>query len=359
MASTEFGTNDAQTVKRWGTELMTEVMERSFVKRLMGTGPDSVVQRLTDLDSGAGDTIKYDLLTAMRSDGVQGDSQLEDYEEEMNFAQDEIKIDQLRNASDFMTMTQQRTLHNLRSKAKSQLAEWNAWKLDTMTFAYLAGTAGDGPENAAGTIGSGFAGNSLVTPDTAHYIDHVSSPSTFKLQYIHDAVTKAKTINPRLRPAIVDGEKKFCLIMHPYTVNELKQETGDQAWSMIHARIAENGSNNPIYNGAIGEVNGVVLHESEHIPITFNSGSDWDCSSLFLGAQAGTIAFGNAHGKGMGKGLKGGRFYKWHEQVRDYDNKKGVAVSSIFGVKKTRFTVDGTPQDFGVIRIDTRDAAPS
>ena len=75
--------------------------------------------------------------------------------------------------------------------------------------------------------------------------------------------------------------------------------------------------------------------------------------NLFLGAQAGVIAFGNAYGKLGNPAMGKGSHFSWFEDVDDYGNERGIAAGAIFGVKKCRFN----SADFGVIRYDTTDQA--
>ena len=74
MAVTAFGTNDAQAIKLWSTVTMREALKATLMNRLMGSGKRAIVQRLTELEKGAGDTIKYDLLMQMTGAGVEGEA---------------------------------------------------------------------------------------------------------------------------------------------------------------------------------------------------------------------------------------------------------------------------------------------
>jgi hypothetical protein len=73
MAITAFGTNDSQTVKIWSTMTFREALKQTLFYKFLGTGKKAIIQRLTDLESQAGDQIKYDLLLQMGNDGVTGD----------------------------------------------------------------------------------------------------------------------------------------------------------------------------------------------------------------------------------------------------------------------------------------------
>lgn len=78
-------------------------------------------------------------------------------------------------------------------------------------------------------------------------------------------------------------------------------------------------------------------------------GTEPAARALFLGSQAAVIAFGSP-----GTGLR----FNWHEETRDNGNQLIISTSSIFGLKKTRFTIEGTAKDFGVIAVDTYSADP-
>jgi hypothetical protein len=62
------------------------------------------------------------------------------------------------------------------------------------------------------------------------------------------------------------------------------------------------------------------------------------------------VAFGSP-----GTGLR----FDWNEELEDRGNQVVITTSSIFGVKKTAYTIDGTSRDFGVIAIDTACADPT
>lgn len=67
-----------------------------------------------------------------------------------------------------------------------------------------------------------------------------------------------------------------------------------------------------------------------------------------MGAQAGVMAFGSP-----GTGMR----YGWHEETRDNGNQVVITTSSIFGVKKSVFEIEGEKQDHGVYGIDTAAAS--
>ena len=98
---------------------------------------------------------------------------------------------------------------------------------------------------------------------------------------------------------------------------------------------------NPIFTGATGLYNGVVVHENENVPIgQTGDTSTWVGHGLLLGAQAGVMA--------------NGIDLAWKEKLFDYDNQYGVAISRTYGVAKSVFKIDGsTPTDFATVNILT------
>ena len=136
---TAFGTNDSQTVKIWSTLTMREALKQTLFHKFLGKDKKAIIQRITYLERQAGDNIKYDLLMQMGATGVTGDNRMRGNEEALTYYQDNVTINQLRNAHAFRRMSQQRTIHDLRSDAKANLADWFSDKYDTYMFNCLCG----------------------------------------------------------------------------------------------------------------------------------------------------------------------------------------------------------------------------
>jgi N4-gp56 family major capsid protein len=351
MAITAFGTNDAQTVKIWSTLTMREALKATLFRKFLGTGKKAIIQRLTELEKSAGDTIKYDLLMQMTGSGVSGDSRMRDNEEALTYYQDSVVIDQLRNAHAFRRMSSQRTLHDMRSDAKTNLADWFAMKYDTIMFDHLCG-------NTANT----FA-NTPNAPDSTHYImsgdvartgviatdeGNLGTNDQFALSDLDYAKEGAKTLTPPIRPCLIDGEEYFVAVLHSYSVTDLRLDVANSAyvdWPTIQMYANKRGLTNPIFTGSLGVYNGVVLFESTRI---FSPVSNVR-RNLFLGAQAGVFAIGNAYDSIEQRRVGKDNLMSWYEEADDYGNEKGVAVGSIFGMKATRFN----SLDYGKIVISS------
>jgi len=354
MAVTHFGTNDAQAIKLWSTVTMREALKATMMNKLMGSGKRAIIQRLTELEKSAGDQIKYDLLMQMTGNGVEGDNRMRDHEEALVYYQDSVKIDQLRNAHAFRRMSQQRTLHDMRMDAKSNLADWFAGKFDTYGFNYLCGNTG-----------FSFAGNTPTNPDSDHYIISGDVASTgviatdegslgnndqIQLADMDYAKEAAKTLTPPLRPAQIEGGEYYVVILHPYSVTDIRLDVANSAytdWPTIQMYANKRGLKNPIFTGALGVYNGMILMESTYLPSFTGAAAGTVRRNLFLGAQAGVFAMGSAY-DGIEKERMGkDNLMSWYEQTDDFGNEKAISVGSIFGMKATLFN----SKDYGKIVI--------
>jgi len=352
MAITAFGTNDAQTVKIWSALTMREALKGTMFEKLMGSGKGAIIQRLDELQKSAGDQIKYDLLMQMTGAGVTGDNRMRDNEEALVYYQDTVNIDQLRNAHAFRRMSQQRTLHSMREDAKTQLADWFAGKMDSYMLRCLCGDT------------SLTHGQTATAPDSDHiiYSGDATSDATngsndqFTLADIDYCKEKAKTLTPPIKPVMIDGGEYYVVVLHPYSVTDLRLDVANSAyttWPDIQMWANNRGLKNPIFTGALGVYNGCILYESTRLisPAGYSNIK----RNLFLGAQAGVFALGNAYDS-----IEQGRVGKdnlmsWYEETDDYGNEKGISVGCIFGINKSVFN----SADFGVIAIDSYSVAHS
>jgi len=350
---------DPKAIKRWSAELFLDTAKKSYFERkFMGTSDNAIVQRLTDLESAAGDTISYDLSLQLRKRPIYGDDRAQGKSEELKFATDEVKIDQMRApVSAGGRMTRKRTLHDLRRVARDRLGDYWSRFLDEMMFIYLSGARGVNEDYIEDVTWVGHAGNAIQAPDADHImfggtatsVAEVDETSLMTRILVERAVVKAQMIrstdpdNPNMLPSNVSGEPRFVLVMSPFQEYELRADLGSNGWLDVQkAAAAAEGKNNPIFKGSLGLLNNVVLHSHESV-IRFddyNASEDIPAArALFLGRQAGVCAYGTS----------GGTRFQWEEELTDFKNQVDIAAGTVLGVKKTRFK----SRDFGVIAIDT------
>ena len=213
------------------------------------------------------------------------------------------------------------------------------------------------------------APNTFVYPNAAIVAESgligpgANGANLFNLQMINRMVTKAKTLKYPIKPIMVGDEPYYILILHPYALNDLKSQTGEGTWESIQLAAMQGGkiSDNPLFTGAIGMYNRVIIHEDFHVPYgdtTQNTmgtalggaangvnaapvnGSTSVARNIFFGAQAAVMGFGRKTGWPDQ--------VKWVEESDDYMRELGVACELVAGVKKSTFTdTNSTVFDFG------------
>lgn len=361
--------NAVQAVKRWATALAVDYAKNLYFKKFIGTAETSCIQEKVDLKESAGDEIKFDLSMRLREGATYGDNRLEGKEEALKFLQDTVKIDQMRKAaSGGGRMTRKRTLHDLRMLAKNRTAEFCAEWCDEGMFIYLSGDAGFTATNEDAIFGKQeFAGNAIEAPDADHMAyggvattkANLAATDTMSTAAIEAVKTRAGMLNATnpnivaMRPIKVDGSDHYVLLMNAWQSHDLRTKSGDREWTEIQKHAGVRGGSNPIFSGSLGMLSNVVLHEHSNVRrfTDYGAGGNVQASrALFLGRQAGTIAYGGGNGARM----------TWVEKLVDYDNEVSIAAGMICGFKKTRFkSANGVGSDFGVIALDTAAKAPN
>jgi N4-gp56 family major capsid protein len=366
MTTTNFGSASPQTVQKWSTGLWIDQRAQSyFEQRFIGTSNNSIIQRKTELESGAGDQVKFDLCVQLRGQPTDGDDRAEGTEENQKFYQDQIYIDQVRKpVSAGGEMTRKRTVHDLRSTAKELLADYFARLTDELFFMYLGGGRGMNEDFIRPLGYQGFASNPFQAPDADHLLyggaatSKATLAATDKINraVIERALNKAEMMQARnpdtanMVPVKSGSEGQYVFLMNPDQEFDLRNDTTTGSWLDLQkaAAAAEGSSTNAIFKGNLGMLNGAVLHKHRSV-IRFNdygAGANVNAArAMLLGRQAAVVAYGTS----------GGMRYTWKEKMKDYDNEPTVAAGCIFGVKKTRFN----GKDFGVLSIDTAAKDPN
>ncbi len=342
----------AQEVEIWSNALFLESISRTFLSKFLGEGPSSLFQMMTEVSDGPGDTINVDLLTQTSNLGVNGNTTLKGAEQQLAYQAMVLNVEQKRQAFDHFRMSQQRTIHDLRKDAMIVLRDFFASVLDRYAAAFLLGTVGD--ETALGTDITNHGANALAVPDAAHLID--SSATIFTPALIDQAKWKAATIpaanNGPVRPIMVDGQEWYVMFLHPRQAEQLQTNT---VFTQAQREAQLRGSDNPIFSGALGTWNGVILHAWNYLPqetilLVLNN------YAVLCGAQALSVGFGQAISTldsiSREVNRENGFPFWWAEEVEDYGNEVGISGATVFGMRKSEFATF----DFATVRVQTKDA---
>lgn len=353
---TKFGVNDSLAVKLWARSLAVEALRATEIAPLIGSPDetDAIICLFKETQKGSGDRITYPLVMQLSGDGVSENETLEGNEESLTTYSQNLVINELAHAvrvKNKGTIDNQRILINLRSTARDRLKDWYAKRMSVTFFNHVCGNTLETRAKYYGfnapTAPTNFvrAGSGLTDDDG------LTSADKFTLTLVDYAKEKAETLTtgPQISPIMVGNEKKYVMYLHPYQVTDLRTNTSTGQWLDIQKAAMMGGkvSGNPIYNGALGEYNGVVLRKSYDVMGGITNAGVAKANTrraVLLGRQAATIAFGRDSGP---------TDYTWVEKTFDYDRELGISVQTIFGMTKCVFN----SVDFGVVVVSTYAAA--
>lgn len=350
MSVTSYGVNDTLSNKLWAKKLNVEALKTTYFGKFMGEGSSNMIQVKTELETNAGDKVTIGLRVQMTGDGVTEGQTLQGNEEQLSTYADAVVINELAHAARVKnknTIDAQRVPFNLRNEAKDGLTDWFSNRFDYCMANHLTG-------NTLVTD-MRYSGNNTITAPTNIYrgggaTDDATingdSTKTMNLQIIDALVERANVASPLIRPIMVGGEKKYIMFMHDYQVTDLRTNTGTGQWLDIQkaALAGGMGSKSPIYNGALGEYNGVILHKWNRLPVGISNAGAAQTNTrraVFCGAQAGVVGFGKEFSKGS--------HFKWIEELFDYERELGVSAQTVWGIKKSVFN----SKDFATIVATT------
>jgi N4-gp56 family major capsid protein len=376
MAVTDFGALSSARKILWANELWKAGRDQSFWFKNGFIGKsdndtNSVIQRVTKLtETERGMECVMQIVLDMQGDGVVGDNELEGNEEPLQNDTQTIRIDQLRHGNKSKgEMAEQATVIRFRAQSKDKLTFWLSDKLDELMFLTVSGVSYQYTYNGATRINSQlpeltFAGD-VVAPSTNRqlYAGTATSTSTLTssntMNWATCVAANTFAFEKRIRPIRDGGRNYYVMLMHARQKRDLVL---DPTYLNIVKSAEQRTSKNPLFTGAVANVDGIIVHWHNKVYNTSGlaSGSKWGsggtvdgAQALLLGAQAGAIA-------------TIGQMY-WREAVlTDYGNRPGIGVGRKLGMLKPQFlsiyddtlgTTTPTRQDFGVVSVYTA-AAP-
>lgn len=363
MALTNFAalTEEQKTV--WSMETWEAARNNSFVNKFLGTGPNALIQHITELkktEKGARAVIT--LLADLVGDGVAGDRTLEGNEEAMQTSDQVIRIDQLRHANRSQgRMANQKSVVEFRGASRDRLAYWLSDRIDQLAFQTLAGVS-----YAKRPDGSTRTGSDLPFLDFAADVSAPTANRRLRWDSTGGLVSDAATTDVEDTDTLAwntfvelkayakeryirgiresSGQETYHAFVNPTAMAKLKKDE-DYKLNLRHSQ--ERGDKNELFTGTSVKIDGIYLHEFRHVPNTrkapagskYGAAGDVEgCQVLFCGAQA------------LGMADIGAPY--WDEEPSDYKNQQGIAIGKILGFLKPKFATiyeNGLTEDFGAI----------
>lgn len=345
-------------LKYWSKEVWEAGIDESYLKRFMGRDSNSIVHIKTELSKGAGDSINIPLRLPLNGAGVINDDWLEGNEEKLTYADFNVGIAQIRNGVRLEgRYEEQKTQINMRRDAKAALKDWLAKWIDCSGLAVLTGTKPPFVKDDT-TDKFPFPIEPPSTDRTLYAMERTSEQGlqagdVFSTKLIGEAKRLAiADEETAIRPVKINGAEHYIMLIDHYQARDLRR---DELWieAQKHANIR--GESNPIFTGAMGMFENVIIHENGRVPRTPSgqgatavAGSKYNeykdgvmvGHALLLGAQALTFAEGKAPTTDV--------------EYFDYKNKTGFSIARMCGMKRSRFQYNGTDwTDYGCINVLT------
>ena len=305
--------------KVWAKKVWHEGVKDSYFDKFTAMDGSNVVHQNKDLTNVKGDSVVFGLMMNLTGSGVEGNRQkLSGAEDTLNIYDFTVQTQLVRNAVSRFEADDQKSQYDMLKEIKVVLKQWLSDWLDNKLISKLSYNPSNGEvlyASAAGTQSSITANDKLTTT------------------IISRAKRKAMMHAPKVQPIKVDGMDKYIMLVHPWAARDLKD---DPKWLAAQQNANIRGSKNPIFTGALGEYDGVILYEYERVlSSNFGAASANVCQNLLLGKQAACFAVA--------------RPAKHIEQTDDYGNIAGNGIAFYGAVEKTKFN----GLDYGIINVMT------
>lgn len=308
---TTFASDNALTQKIWSAILFKEAEKDIYLSKFMGEGADNIIQLKNDLTKKKGDKITIGLRMRLTKPGESSSTTgitLEGTEEALTFYDFAIELAEYGHAVKAGSKLDiQRPAFDLRTEMKDALKAWIPEKLESLLISAL-----------------------VLAPSTNRVIDDSGTGDAgLTAARISKIKRAAKLAKPKIRPVNIEGGLYYVLLAHSLSTKTLKV---DEDWRAAQLYANIRGMKNPIFTGALGLYDGVVVHEYDRDELLV-TGSE--ALNLLLGAQAAVLGYA--------------QYPSWLEKLFDYNRIPGVATDMLLAHGKSVFD----EEDFGTFMLVT------
>ena len=193
-------------------------------------------------------------------------------------------------------------------------------------------------------------GERYLCSDYTGGTDNIAATDIITPELISRVRVKAQLANPKIQPVKIDGKNHYVLFIHPWQAFDLKNNA---TFAQAQREAQQRGNDNPIFTGALGVWDGVIIHEHEYVPHILAATST---AMNFQAAASGTQFISGVHvfrallcGQQAAVFAQTGESMSMVEESFDYKNKVGYATGLIGGIQKIAFN----NENYGVVHLDT------
>lgn len=283
---------DYAVPEKWNAKLYMQAERQMFWKRFEGAeGSGMPVIRKDDFTKEAGDVIHIQTVKNLTGSGVTGETTLEGSEEKISMTQTDLTIDWVRHAVAISKRSKKRINFDfIVQAAQPLLSRMMAKKMDAAIFTKF------------GTATTALYAGDATSTATLDASDTLSTTTLDKIKTYLDS-------NLAMPMTDSDGNSYYGVVIHPYDAYNLRQ---DSTWKQAQRDANIRGESNPIFTGAMGVYNGMVVFVNTGVS---NGSSKSKC-----------IAFG---GESVFRGY--GMMPEFTNQLHDYGFEIGIGIEAIYG----------------------------
>jgi len=291
----------------WSKRVYEEAKARMYWNRFAGpegSGMPVIIKQ--ELLTQPGDIINISRVANLTGDGVTGETTLRGTEEQLTLAQVQVTPEWNRHAVAVTGKAQKQITQEFKGQAQKGLSYWMAKKMDASMWTAAALTSSQGFEASA--VG-------VVYANDAESADTVDTADTYSVAVIRQGAARLANNNiERVSvPGMPAGEGYYLNFINPYQAYSLK---ADSEWIDNHRNASDRGKDNPLFTGALGEIDGVIVHETTQCARAENGATPavYYSRAIMVGQEA------------LCRGIN--EDISWSAQMDDYDFVQGIGIAA-------------------------------
>ena len=304
MAVTTVANVDTSIQEVWAPRVLRSHVRNGFWGKFTGApGSGMPIVQQSELLNRPGDTLHIQVSNPLSGSGIAGDGGTKVDGNEENLVTSEILVvpTLLRHGVRAYRRASKKSIIDLREEAYLRLAEWGMDKCDNARFAnFLSAATMNGQTYTPNFKYAGAATSNATL--TGAMITTVSDIRKMR----------ALLLNAKCKPFKAQGRDWFFGVIHPFAALDLKNDT---AYNTAVQNAAPRSDLNPIFDGHLAAIDGIVLYESFNVP--YANGGVGGAVPIQKGLFFGQEAFV----EGLDENVS------WVEDTFDYGNEWGVAYS--------------------------------
>ncbi len=229
----------------WADRLREDAIRRAFwgarFEGKEGSGKPIIVNE--DFTKKPGETIKFNVVSQLFSNGVTGETSLTGNEDQLALGQYTLTVDWLRNAVAYTKNLEKRVNFNIAQTIRTELSDWMKRKIDGDMFKALISGASNTLYAGDATTLASLGGN-----------DHFGTEEIDRIK-----LALQRTSIP-IRSEGPDGEEEE---YYGCVISEIDEYwlKGDSVWNQAQRDAGPRDySKNRLFTGALGIYNGIILY---------------------------------------------------------------------------------------------------